>query len=66
MPTWWPSTSRLPAGCGSFLAILVRPIGRHLALAGATNASPMATACADIAGTAAYLIAVFYVGATIW
>lgn len=62
----WCRPVRLPAGSGTLLAVFLRPVGRHLVLAGAGGASPMAVACADVAGTVAYLVAVFWVGDTIW
>jgi hypothetical protein len=42
----------------TFVAILLRPIGRHLFVAGATSSSPMTVALADIASTAVFLLAV--------
>ena len=64
-PAWLP-TWRLPAGTGSVAAVLARPIGRHLVFAGAGGASAGAVAIADVAGTAAYLMAIRWAGAAIW
>jgi hypothetical protein len=49
---------------GSFLAIVLRPIGRHLFAAGMTRARPVPVALADIASTIAFLVAL-YAGAGI-
>ncbi len=38
--------------------VLVRPIGRHLMLAGASRSRPTTVALADMAGTALYVVAV--------
>jgi hypothetical protein len=46
------------------VAVLVRPIGRHLVLAGTTTVSGRWVAAADVAATAAYVLAVQGVGAT--
>ena len=64
-PDWLPRW-RLPAGTGSVAAIVVRPIGRHLVIAGARGASSTAVAVADIVGTTAYLVAIRWAGAAIW
>jgi hypothetical protein len=40
------------------LAIVIRPIGRHLVLAGAAGSSARAVAAADAVGTLAYLVLV--------
>jgi hypothetical protein len=39
-------------------AVLVRPVGRHLALAGATGVPSAVVVVLDVAGTIAYLAAV--------
>lgn len=39
-------------------AVLVRPVGRHLVLAGATGVPSVVVAALDLAGTVAYLVAV--------
>lgn len=44
------------------VGILVRPVGRHLFLAGASGACPRRVAVADAVGTLAYVIAVVMVG----
>jgi len=44
------------------VGILVRPIGRHLFLAGASGACPRRVAVADVVGTLAYVVAVVLVG----
>lgn len=62
----WSLPVRLPVGSSTLVAVFLRPVGRHLVLAGAGGASPAATACADVAGTVAYLVAVFCLGGTIW
>jgi hypothetical protein len=64
-PHWFPAW-RLPAGTGSVAAIVVRPIGRHLVLAGAGGASSTAVAFADVVGTTAYLVAIRWAGSAIW
>jgi hypothetical protein len=43
------------AGC--FVAIVVRPIGRHLFVAGATRANPIAVAVVDVLSTVAFVLA---------
>jgi hypothetical protein len=53
---------RLPA-LAPVLLVLIRPIGRHLALAGTTPVSAAAVGVADVAGTAAYVTAVCGIGA---
>lgn len=40
------------------LAVLIRPVGRHVALAGASGTCPRRTAVADVAGTLAYVLVV--------
>lgn len=40
------------------LAVLLRPVGRHVALAGASGTCPRRTAAADVAGTLAYVLLV--------
>lgn len=53
-----------PAGRESAVAVVaVRPVGRHLMVAGATHARPRAVAVADVVGTAVYVAAVL-AGAT--
>ncbi len=61
----WRRPAWLPARAGAVLAIVVRPIGRHLALAGAGGVSPCAIAIADVAGTVAYVAAVLWLGDTL-
>lgn len=54
-----------PASRGSAAAVVaVRPIGRHLMLAGASHARPRTVAVADVAGTVLYVVAVL-AGATV-
>jgi len=43
---------------GVLVAVLLRPIGRHLALAGAAGACPRRVAIADLVGTFAYVLVV--------
>ncbi len=40
------------------VAVLLRPIGRHLAIAGASGACPRRVALADVAGTVAYVLVI--------
>jgi hypothetical protein len=42
---------------GSFVAIALRPIGRHLFAAGMTRARPIPVALADLASTLTFLVA---------
>ena len=62
----WRRPPWLPARSTAILAVLIRPVGRHVALAGAGGASPVSVAIADVAGTVAYVVAVVWVGDTIW
>jgi hypothetical protein len=62
----WRRPPWLPARSTAILAVLIRPVGRHVALAGAGGASPVSVAIADVAGTVAYVVAVVLVGDTIW
>ena len=43
---------------GILVAVLVRPVGRHLAIAGAAGTCPRRVAIADLAGTLAYVVGV--------
>ena len=53
-----------PAGRESAVAVVaVRPVGRHLMIAGATHSRARAVALADLAGTVVYVVAVL-AGAT--
>ncbi len=55
-----------PAGRGSTVALVaLRPIGRHLAAAGASHARPGRVAVADVLGTVAYVAAVLVGGAAL-
>jgi hypothetical protein len=59
--------ARLAALVGRSLPVLVlvRPVGRHVAAAGAARTPPGLVALADVAGTVAYLVAVL-VGGHAW
>jgi hypothetical protein len=65
IPTW-RRPSWLPARATAIVAVLIRPVGRHVALAGAGGASPIAVAIADVSGTMAYVVGVVWIGDTIW
>jgi hypothetical protein len=62
----WRRPPWLPARTTAILAVLIRPVGRHVALAGAGGVSPVTVALADVAGTLAYVVGVLWVGDTIW
>jgi hypothetical protein len=59
---WW---RRLPV-CAPLLLVLVRPVGRHLAMAGSTPLSAAAVGVADVTSTALYVMAVCAFGTAVW
>ncbi len=59
--SWW---ERIPAAA-PLLLVFLRPVGRHLALAGATPVSATAVGAADVASTAAYVVAVCALGSSL-
>jgi hypothetical protein len=50
---------------GIVVAVLVRPIGRHLFAAGVLRARPVVVTATDVAGTVAFLVVV-HTGMSLW
>lgn len=50
---------------GVLLAVLVRPVGRHLTVAGAAGTCPRRVAIADLVGTMAYVAVVVLAGTAV-